>query len=68
MLARLRALHSADYDHTLREFKSIVVELTFATKSFFFLLLGYWTDLSQMASLAAWLIAGSSICRISPAL
>jgi cell volume regulation protein A len=56
--ARLRSLHSADYDQTLREFKGLVAELTFATKSFFFLLLGYWTDLQQLASVDAWLVAG----------
>jgi cell volume regulation protein A len=56
--ARLRLLHSADYDQTLREFKGLVAELTFATKSFFFLLLGYWTDLQQLASVDAWLVAG----------
>jgi len=53
----LRSLHDADYDRTLGEFKGIVAELTFATKSFFFLLLGYWTDLAQMASLPAWALA-----------
>jgi len=62
--ARLRSLHSADYDHTLREFKSIVVELTFATKSFFFLLLGYWTDLSQMTSGLAWALAAAVVATI----
>jgi cell volume regulation protein A len=62
--AKLRTLHSANYDQTLHEFKGLVAELTFATKSFFFLLLGYWTDLSQMASLAAWLIAAAGIAII----
>ena len=55
MARTLRALRSADYDQTLKEFKGLVAELTFATKSFFFLLLGYWTDLSQMVSVDAWL-------------
>ncbi len=55
--AKLRSLHSANYDQTLHEFKGLVAELTFATKSFFFLLLGYWTDLAQMASPTAWMIA-----------
>ena len=62
--AKLRSLHSANYDQTLHEFKGLVAELTFATKSFFFLLLGYWTDLEQMASLNAWLVAGAGIVII----
>jgi hypothetical protein len=45
----LKRLHTERYDATLREFKGLVAELTFATKSFFFLLLGYWTDLARMA-------------------
>jgi Kef-type K+ transport system membrane component KefB len=61
---KLRSLHSANYDQTLHEFKGLVAELTFATKSFFFLLLGYWTDLSQMASLTAWMIAAAGIAII----
>jgi len=61
---KLRSLHSAGYDQTLHEFKGLVAELTFATKSFFFLLLGYWTDLSQMVSLDAWLVAGSGVLII----
>ena len=40
-----------------KEFKGLVAELTFATKSFFFLLLGYWTDLGTMRSWTAWAIA-----------
>jgi cell volume regulation protein A len=55
--ARLREMHGLDYDQTLKEFKGVVAELTFATKSFFFLMLGYWTDLSYMADQRAWLIA-----------
>jgi len=55
--ARLRALHSKDYDITLAEFKGLVAELTFATKSLFFIMLGYWTDLSHMADWRAWAIA-----------
>jgi len=61
---RLRSLHSADYDQTLKEFKGLVAELTFATKSFFFLLLGFWTDISQMVSPSAWLVAGAGVVII----
>ena len=60
----LRRLHTPAYDGTLREFKSLVAELTFATKSLFFVLLGYWTDLAHMADPRAWLVAGSMIAII----
>jgi potassium/hydrogen antiporter len=62
--AKLRSMHSANYDQTLHEFKGLVAELTFATKSFFFLLLGYWTDLAQMASHTAWMIAAAGVVII----
>jgi hypothetical protein len=54
---RLAAVQGPDYDQTLREFKGLVAELTFAVKSFFFLLLGYWTDLGEMGALHAWALA-----------
>ncbi|MFA7281708.1 MAG: cation:proton antiporter [Sterolibacterium sp.] len=47
----------AEYEATLSEFKSLVVELTFVVRGFFFVLLGYWTDLSDLASPWAWLWA-----------
>ena len=62
--SRLRTLQSSDYDDTLREFKGIVAELTFATKSFFFLLLGYWTDVWQMLSVEALLVAVAGVAFI----
>jgi potassium/hydrogen antiporter len=62
--ARLRALRSERYKQTLGEFKGLVAELTFATKSFFFLLLGYWTNVSQMVSLEAWMVAIAGIAII----
>jgi cell volume regulation protein A len=61
---RLRKMHGEGYDATLKEFKSIVIELTFATKSFFFLMLGYWTDLSYMADWRAWALAFAMIVTI----
>ena len=60
----LRSQHSANYDQTLKEFKGLVAELTFATKSFFFLLLGFWTNLEQMVSLQAWTVAGAGMVVI----
>jgi potassium/hydrogen antiporter len=62
--AWLRSQHSADYEQTLREFKGLVAELTFATKSFFFLLLGFWTNLEQMISLQAWIVAAAGLVVI----
>lgn len=61
---RMRSLHSENYDQTLKEFKGLVAELTFAMKSFFFLLLGYWTEIAQLASLRAWLIAGAGVAIV----
>jgi hypothetical protein len=60
----LKRLHTERYDATLREFKGLVAELTFATKSFFFLLLGYWTDLARMADPEAWILAGWVVLAI----
>ena len=62
--AGLRALHNDDYEGTLAEFKGLVAELTFATKSLFFLLLGYWTDVRTMLSVRAWLIAVAGVALI----
>ncbi|MEO8755023.1 MAG: sodium:proton antiporter, partial [Casimicrobiaceae bacterium] len=61
---RLRSLHTPGYTQTLHEFKGLVAELTFASKSFFFLLLGYWTNVQQMMSIEAWLIAVAGIAAI----
>jgi len=61
---RLRRIRTEGYEHTLREFKSIVAELTFATKSMFFLLLGYWTDVRSMLSVTAVLVAIAGVAGI----
>jgi potassium/hydrogen antiporter len=61
---RLRRMKTEAYAQTLKEFKGLVAELTFATKSFFFLLLGYWTDVSSMISVEAWLVAIAGIAFI----
>jgi Kef-type K+ transport system membrane component KefB len=62
--SRLRALHNTGYEKTLGEFKGIVAELTFATKSIFFLMLGYWTDLHHMTDWRAWAIAAAIIAVV----
>jgi hypothetical protein len=53
-LPGLRGAMDASYDATLSEFKVLVQELTFAVRGFFFILLGYWTNLSDLASIQAW--------------
>ncbi|WP_291993785.1 cation:proton antiporter [Candidatus Accumulibacter sp. ACC003] len=60
LLCRFRPFRSwisSDYESTLSEFRTLVVELTFVVRGFFFVLLGYWTDLSDLASPAAWIAA-----------
>jgi Kef-type K+ transport system membrane component KefB len=60
----LKRLHTPGYDQTLAEFKGLVAELTFAVKSFFFILLGYWTDTSHMAEPAAWGLAAGVVAGV----
>jgi cell volume regulation protein A len=60
----LRNFQSEQYEQTLKEFKGLVAELTFASKSFFFLLLGYWTEVREMLSIEAWLVAIAGISFI----
>ena len=62
--AKLRGMQNETYAQTLREFKGLVAELTFAMKSFFFLLLGYWTDVRSMLSIEALLVAIAGIAAI----
>ena len=52
------------YMTTVREFKSLTIELTFAVRGFFFILLGYWTDLAGFASIQAWLAASLLVALI----
>ncbi len=49
------------YSTTVREFKGLTAELTFAVRGFFFILLGYWTDLSGFAQVEAWLVASLAL-------
>jgi cell volume regulation protein A len=55
--APLRNWVADDYPATLSEFKTLVVELTFVVRGFFFVLLGYWADMSDLVSPWAWLAA-----------
>ena len=52
-----RGMADETYESTLKEFKSLTMELTFAVRGFFFILLGYWADLSMLASPVAWISA-----------
>lgn len=52
------------YATTVHEFKSLTAELTFAVRGFFFILLGYWTDLAGFVSFKAWLAAILAIAGI----
>ncbi|MDD2885403.1 MAG: hypothetical protein PHT48_10215 [Dechloromonas sp.] len=54
----LRHWMSDKYEATLNEFKSLAFELTFAVRGFFFILLGYWTELHTLVLPQAWLGAG----------
>jgi hypothetical protein len=63
-LPRVNAIRHPEYEQTLKEFKGLVAELTFATKSFFFLLLGYWTEVREMAVAQAWWLAAGMVVSI----
>lgn len=52
------------YEATLDEFKVLVQELTFAVRGFFFILLGYWTELSDLAAWQAWVAAALALVVI----
>ncbi|MBL8448284.1 MAG: hypothetical protein JNM32_00005 [Dechloromonas sp.] len=55
--APLRRWIDNSYDDTLKAFKVLVLELTFAVRGYFFILLGYWTDVADLGSVKAWLSA-----------
>jgi cell volume regulation protein A len=60
LITRFRPFHNwpdDSYASTLNEFKLLAKELTFAVRGFFFILLGYWTDLSDLTSGKALLAA-----------
>lgn len=45
----------AEFSVTVREFRSLTAELTFAVRGLFFVLLGYWTDMDSVGHWGAWL-------------
>lgn len=67
LLARVPAFRNwfdESYEERLEQFKMLVLELTFAVRGFFFLLLGYWTQPSDVATINAWLVAGVILITI----
>lgn len=52
------------YTTTLNEFKVLLVELTFAIRGFFFILLGFSTKIADLISWEAWLAAMLMVCII----
>lgn len=46
-----------DRDETIAEFKTLTMELTFAVRGFFFVLLGMWTQPSVFLSVESWGVA-----------
>ena len=61
---RLGAMLRDGYEETLGEFKGLVAELTFAVRSFFFLLLGYWTEVGHMREARAAMVAVAVVAAI----
>ena len=53
----LAPLHSAHYGVELGKLKHLTAEATFLARTFFFLLLGYQTDLASLADPRAWALA-----------
>ena len=47
----------SDHAETLGDFKSLVMELEFAVRSVFFIMLGLWTPLESLRDPMAWLTA-----------
>ncbi len=67
LITRLRPFrrwHDEGDGQTLRDFKVFTAELTFAVRGFFFILLGYWTDLAALAVPQAWIGAAALLVLI----
>lgn len=57
-------LHSPDYRSELDKLKHLTAEATFFVRTFFFLLLGYSTDMSTLADGRTWLVASVIVAAI----
>lgn len=60
----LERLHSPDYRTELDKLKHLTAEATFFVRTFFFLLLGYSTDLSTLMDQRTWIVAGIIVAMI----
>jgi len=60
----LKQHESKSFDEDLVQFKQVVVEGAFFVRTFFFLLLGFSTDLADFASSTAWIVTGAIIVLI----
>jgi cell volume regulation protein A len=58
LLPGLHSLQAKSFETDLDAFKHLTAEFTFVVRTFFFILLGYSTDLSDLAHLDAWVITG----------
>jgi hypothetical protein len=58
----LKRLVKSDHAETLGDFKSLVMELEFAVRSVFFIMLGLWTPLESLRNPMAWLTAAGILC------
>ena len=60
----LKQHHSESFEDDLAHFKQIVMEGAFFVRTFFFLLLGFSTDLADFGSLSAWAVTGAVLASI----
>ena len=60
----LQRLYSPHYDAELDKLKHLTAEATFLVRTFFFLALGYSTDLSTLADWQTWAVAATAVLLI----
>lgn len=60
----LQRLHNEAFERELERFKHLTSELTFLVRTFFFLLLGYVTDVKTLFEPRAWLYAVAIACLV----
>jgi NhaP-type Na+/H+ or K+/H+ antiporter len=60
----LAPLHSKDYWAELDKLKHLTAEATFFVRTFFFLLLGYSTDVGTLVDGRTWLVAGVIVAAV----
>ncbi len=66
-LPLIRRIHSYNFSEELETFKHLVAEATFVIRTFFFILLGYSTLISDLMNAHAWIIASAAAaCYIIP--